>query len=133
MSEAEIHQVVAHWRRQAPETNYIEGVEGSADSGPAIIPGGSSGDDDDDDLMMQAMAIVVETQLGSTSMLQKKAKSGICSSWAFNGSFRTKGRSRAFNWFESTRCPDDSRRARCFAYGPVAAACPVLALVSFHE
>ena len=77
VSEAEIHQVVAHWRRQAPETNYIEGVEGSADSGPAIIPGGSSGDDDDDDLMMQAMAIVVETQLGSTSMLQRKLKVGL--------------------------------------------------------
>ena len=77
VSEAEIHQVVAHWRRQAPETNYLEGVEGSADANPIVIPGGSSGDEDDDDLMMQAMAIIVETQLGSTSMLQRKLKVGF--------------------------------------------------------
>ena len=77
VSEAEIHQVVAHWRRQAPETNYLEGVEGSEDTNPVVIPGGSSGDEDDDDLMMQAMAIIVETQLGSTSMLQRKLKVGF--------------------------------------------------------
>ena len=77
VSEAEIHQVVAHWRRQAPETNYLEGVEGTEDTTPVVIPGGSSGDDDDDDLMMQAMAIIVETQLGSTSMLQRKLKVGF--------------------------------------------------------
>ena len=77
VSEAEIHQVVAHWRRQAPETNYLEGVEGSADANPIVIPGGSSGDEEDDDLMMQAMAIIVETQLGSTSMLQRKLKVGF--------------------------------------------------------
>jgi len=77
VSEAEIHQVVAHWRRQAPNTNYIEGVEGSSDPGPVVIPGGSSGDEDDDELMMQAMTIIVDTQLGSTSMLQRKLKVGF--------------------------------------------------------
>jgi S-DNA-T family DNA segregation ATPase FtsK/SpoIIIE len=77
VSEAEIHQVVAHWRRQAPNTNYIEGVEGSNVRGPVVIPGGSSGDEDDDELMMQAMTIIVDTQLGSTSMLQRKLKVGF--------------------------------------------------------
>ena len=77
VGEAEIHQVVAHWRRQAPNTNYIEGVEGSSDSGPVVIPGGSSGDEDDDELMMQAMTIIVDTQMGSTSMLQRKLKVGF--------------------------------------------------------
>ena len=77
VGEAEIHQVVAHWRRQAPNTNYIEGVEGSNVPGPAVIPGGSSGDEDDDELMMQAMTIIVDTQLGSTSMLQRKLKVGF--------------------------------------------------------
>ena len=77
VSEAEIHQVVAHWRRQAPQTDYIEGVEGANDSVSVPILGGSSGDEDDDSLMMQAMSIVVETQLGSTSMLQRKLKVGF--------------------------------------------------------
>jgi|TARA_B100000586_G_C19870351_1_gene326506 S-DNA-T family DNA segregation ATPase FtsK/SpoIIIE len=77
VSEAEIHQVVAHWRRQAPETDYLEGVEGENNSRSVLIPGGSSGDEDDDDLMMRAMVIVVETQLGSTSMLQRKLKVGF--------------------------------------------------------
>ena len=77
VGEAEIHQVVAHWRRQAPNTNYIDGVEGADERGPALIPGGSSGDDGDDELMMQAMRIIVDTQLGSTSMLQRKLKVGF--------------------------------------------------------
>jgi len=77
VSEAEIHQVVAHWRRQAPETDYVEGVEGVKGSTSAVIPGGSSGDEDDDELMMRAMVIVVDSQLGSTSMLQRKLKVGF--------------------------------------------------------
>ena len=77
VGEAEIHQVVAHWRRQAPNTNYIDGVEGADERGPALIPGGSSGDDGDDELMMRAMTIIVDTQLGSTSMLQRKLKVGF--------------------------------------------------------
>ena len=77
VGEAEIHQVVAHWRRQAPNTNYIEGVEGADQPGSAVIPGGSSGDEGDDELMMQAMTIIVDTQLGSTSMLQRKLKVGF--------------------------------------------------------
>ncbi len=77
VSEAEIHQVVAHWRRQAPETDYVEGVEGVKGSTSDVIPGGSSGDEDDDELMMRAMVIVVDSQLGSTSMLQRKLKVGF--------------------------------------------------------
>ncbi len=78
VSEAEIAHVVAHWRRQAPEVSYVEGVEGTADSdGVGTLPGGTTGDADDDELLRQAMAIVVETQLGSTSMLQRKLKVGF--------------------------------------------------------
>ena len=78
VSESEIAHVVAHWRRQAPEADYVEGVEGSGESdSTSILPGGTTGDADDDELLRQAMAIVVETQLGSTSMLQRKLKVGF--------------------------------------------------------
>ena len=78
VSESEIAQVVAHWRRQAPEVSYTEDVEGAeASQSSASLPGGTTGDADDDELLRQAMAIVVETQLGSTSMLQRKLRVGF--------------------------------------------------------
>ena len=78
VSESEIAQVVAHWRRQAPEVSYTEDVEGTeASQSSASLPGGTTGDADDDELLRQAMAIVVETQLGSTSMLQRKLRVGF--------------------------------------------------------
>jgi S-DNA-T family DNA segregation ATPase FtsK/SpoIIIE len=78
VSENEVRKVVGHWRRQAPEVVYVSGIEGDAGSssnGP--IFGGSSGDEDDDELMRQAMDLVVRTQQGSTSMLQRKLKVGF--------------------------------------------------------
>ncbi len=73
ISEDEVRKVVAHWRRQS-EPRYVDGVEGR-DEGP----GGSdaSGDDDDDELLEQAKELVVRSQLGSTSMLQRKLRIGF--------------------------------------------------------
>jgi len=78
VSENEVKKVVGHWRRQAPEVTYVSGVEGEANaSGSASVFGGSSGDEGDDELMRQAMDLVVRTQQGSTSMLQRKLKVGF--------------------------------------------------------
>jgi S-DNA-T family DNA segregation ATPase FtsK/SpoIIIE len=78
VSENEVKKVVGHWRRQAPEVTYVSGVEGDVNtSGSASVFGGSSGDEGDDELMRQAMDLVVRTQQGSTSMLQRKLKVGF--------------------------------------------------------
>ncbi len=81
VSEDDIRKVVAHWRRQAPEVTYVSGVEGDDAQGRMGVGdfGGNGADDDDEDevLMRQAMELVVRSQLGSTSMLQRKLKVGF--------------------------------------------------------
>jgi S-DNA-T family DNA segregation ATPase FtsK/SpoIIIE len=74
VGEDEVRKVVAHWRRQS-EPRYVDGVEGS-DTGPGG-PNGGAGEDDDDDLLVQARDLVVRSQLGSTSMLQRKLRVGF--------------------------------------------------------
>jgi S-DNA-T family DNA segregation ATPase FtsK/SpoIIIE len=75
IDEADVRKVAAHWRRQTPEVRYVEGLADGADgkAGPA----GGAADDDDDDLLAQAMDLVVRSQLGSTSMLQRKLRVGF--------------------------------------------------------
>ena len=73
VTEEEVRKVVGHWRRQS-EPRYVEGVEGS-DDGPAGT--GPAGDGDDDDLLEAARDLVVRSQLGSTSMLQRKLRVGF--------------------------------------------------------
>ncbi len=75
VGEDEVRKVVAHWRRQS-EPRYIEGVEGHGDEagGPGMA---GAGDEDDDELLEQAKELVVRSQLGSTSMLQRKLRVGF--------------------------------------------------------
>jgi DNA segregation ATPase FtsK/SpoIIIE, S-DNA-T family len=87
VSEEEVRKVVAHWRRQAPEVTYTSDVEAGGESNrddddDAVTSSANSftaGQDDDEDtaMMRQAMELVVRSQLGSTSMLQRKLKVGF--------------------------------------------------------
>ncbi len=84
VGEEEVRKVVAHWRRQAPEVTYVSGVEsGGADiAGDDLVTSNANAfsaanDDDDEAMVRQAMELVVRSQLGSTSMLQRKLKVGF--------------------------------------------------------
>ncbi len=72
VAETEVRSVVAHWRRQH-QPQYVEGLAG--DVGPRA--GSNAMDDEDDDLLHPAMELVVRSQLGSTSMLQRKLRVGF--------------------------------------------------------
>ncbi|HJV04786.1 MAG TPA: DNA translocase FtsK 4TM domain-containing protein [Actinomycetota bacterium] len=72
VTESEIEKV-AEWVRRQREPDYVQGVEGL---------GKPPADDDadlegDDPLLQQAAELVIRSQLGSTSMLQRKLKVGF--------------------------------------------------------
>jgi DNA segregation ATPase FtsK/SpoIIIE, S-DNA-T family len=84
VSEEEVRKIVAHWRRQAPDVVFTTDVEaGRGDVDDDAVTSSSnafSGAEDEDDdaaMLRQAMELVVRSQLGSTSMLQRKLKVGF--------------------------------------------------------
>jgi S-DNA-T family DNA segregation ATPase FtsK/SpoIIIE len=68
-----VRKVVAHWRRQTIEPNYIAGIQGDESSGAKS----RADDDEGDELLEEAMELVVTSGLGSTSMLQRKLRVGF--------------------------------------------------------
>ena len=73
VSDEEVRAVVAHWRRQRA-MEVVAGIDPVVGDGPVRS---GDGDGDDDDLLNQAMELVVRSQLGSTSMLQRKLRVGF--------------------------------------------------------
>jgi S-DNA-T family DNA segregation ATPase FtsK/SpoIIIE len=76
VGEDEVRSVVAHWQRQR-EMEVVAGIEETEGAGAGAGGPGRRDDDDDDELLAQAMDLVVRSQLGSTSMLQRKLRVGF--------------------------------------------------------
>jgi S-DNA-T family DNA segregation ATPase FtsK/SpoIIIE len=76
VTEDEVRKVAGAWKRQAPEVTFDESVQGTGEE--SSLGGGGGVDDGDSDAMLQqAMELVVRSQLGSTSMLQRKLRVGF--------------------------------------------------------
>ncbi len=72
VSEEEIRAVAAHWKRQR-SMEIVAGIDEVVSSGGPS----AGGDDGDDELLAEAMELVVRSQLGSTSMLQRRLRVGF--------------------------------------------------------
>lgn len=87
VSEDEVKRVVGVWRKQAEQLKE-KGKVDEISTEPTItdtlispvgegLPGGTTGDAGDDELLLKAIELVVDSQLGSTSMLQRKLRVGF--------------------------------------------------------
>jgi len=71
VAEREVEAIIG-WCRRQRNVDYVEGIVSEA---PQRADGTES--DEDEELLRQAMELIVRSQLGSTSMLQRKLKVGF--------------------------------------------------------
>ncbi len=74
VSENEVARVVEAWRAQGGRRENVIALDVPAGRGGSA--GGGSGDDDDE-ILAQARELIIRTQSGSTSMLQRKLRVGF--------------------------------------------------------
>ena len=114
VAESEVRSVVAHWRRQH-QPQYVEGIAG--DGGPGAAAAGST--TTTTSCSSAAMELVVRSQLGSTSMLQRKLRVGFSTGRAADGPPRTAGGRGSVRGIQGPGRAHDTRGARA-ARRPVA-------------
>jgi len=75
VSEEEVRRVVEAWRAQGGRTETVVALDVPRGRGVTGFGGGSS--EDDDEILRQARDLIIRTQSGSTSMLQRKLRVGF--------------------------------------------------------
>lgn len=90
VSEAEVERVV-DFIKQHHEADYHEDILSVVAPATATGSGGAAGADDDDPLLWEAAQIVVDSQLGSTSGIQRRLKVGYARAGRIMDMLQAKG------------------------------------------